>query len=523
MSRARVTTGAARAVARLAKQVEVALGPLDLSLPQYRVLALLGDGSTASSVLARKLAVSPPTVTAVVDGLVARGLVERQADPEDRRRLTLLLTRDGKRAARRRRRRGRDAPRRDRGVPRRAARRARRRTRQLEPRPRPQPRGAREARLVTIEMGAFGADVTSPFVPVGVTPRYPPPRAHIKPDRGGSWLRRIMPIVLAHKWMFGFSLLASFLGLAVQVQIPNEVGQAIDALGKTDGPVARALRGHHRGARGDPVRAHVHCRGNYLLKTAYRIEYDLRNIMYEHLSRMSFSFYDRVQSGQLISRANSDIRSVQMYLAFAPSILVQCSVAVLAFAEMLVDQRPARVRHDVDDAVRLHRRRADAEADVPGVVAHPVTARRRRHRRRREHQRRARRQVVRGRGRAAPAPHRRGDARGVGERQGRRHPGQVVAAAREPAPARAGHRAVLRRLPRHQRAGDGRRHRRVQRLRADAAAAVPPARHDPDDGPAGRRRRRSASTRCSTSSPTSSIARARSTSSSAAATCTSTT
>src|SRR5437588_2917954 len=95
MSRARVVTGAARAVARLAKQVEVAIAPLDLSLPQYRVLALLGEGSTASSVLARRLAVSPPSVTAVVDGLVARGLVERQADPEDRRRLTLLLTREG--------------------------------------------------------------------------------------------------------------------------------------------------------------------------------------------------------------------------------------------------------------------------------------------------------------------------------------------------------------------------------------------------------------------------------------------
>ena len=39
----------------------LALAPLDLSLPQYRVLALLGDGSTASSVLARRLAVSPPT------------------------------------------------------------------------------------------------------------------------------------------------------------------------------------------------------------------------------------------------------------------------------------------------------------------------------------------------------------------------------------------------------------------------------------------------------------------------------
>jgi long-chain acyl-CoA synthetase len=97
MSRAKaaVITGAARAVARLAKQVEVALAPLDLSLSQYRVLALLGEGSTASSVLARRLAVSPPSVTAVVDGLVGRGLVERQPDPEDRRRLTLLLTRDG--------------------------------------------------------------------------------------------------------------------------------------------------------------------------------------------------------------------------------------------------------------------------------------------------------------------------------------------------------------------------------------------------------------------------------------------
>ncbi len=187
---------------------------------------------------------------------------------------------------------------------------------------------------MTIEMGAFGADVTSPFVPVGVTPNYPPPRAHIGPDKGGSWIQRMRPIVLAHKWMFGFSLLASFIGLAVQVQIPNEVGQAIDALGKSTGQsleyfvtviaVLAAIRF-----------VLTYLSRNYLLKTAYRIEYDLRNIMYEHLSRMSFSFYDRVQSGQLISRANSDIRSVQMYLTFAPSILVQCSVAVLAFAEML--------------------------------------------------------------------------------------------------------------------------------------------------------------------------------------------
>ena len=72
-----------------------------------------------------------------------------------------------------------------------------------------------------------------------------------------------------------------------------------------------------------------------LFKVAYAIEFDLRNILYEHFTRMSFPFYDRVQSGQLISRANSDIRSVQMYLTFAPMILVQCSIAVVAFGFML--------------------------------------------------------------------------------------------------------------------------------------------------------------------------------------------
>jgi DNA-binding MarR family transcriptional regulator len=90
-----VPPGAARALARLARHVEQALDPLELSLPQYRVLSLLADGSSASSALAGRLAVSPPSVTAVVDGLVSRGLVERQADPGDRRRLTLLLTADG--------------------------------------------------------------------------------------------------------------------------------------------------------------------------------------------------------------------------------------------------------------------------------------------------------------------------------------------------------------------------------------------------------------------------------------------
>jgi ATP-binding cassette subfamily B protein len=53
-------------------------------------------------------------------------------------------------------------------------------------------------------------------------------------------------------------------------------------------------------------------------KVSLRMEYDLRAGIYEHLQALSFSFYDRAQTGQLISRANADIRAIQLFLAFAP-------------------------------------------------------------------------------------------------------------------------------------------------------------------------------------------------------------
>lgn len=79
-------------LARLARQVELAVANVDLTLAQYRVLAILGDGCEAASVLADKLAVSRPSVTGVVDGLVARGLVRRDHTPGDRRRVDVRLT-----------------------------------------------------------------------------------------------------------------------------------------------------------------------------------------------------------------------------------------------------------------------------------------------------------------------------------------------------------------------------------------------------------------------------------------------
>lgn len=81
--------------ARLARQVDVGLAEAELSLPQYRILMFLAEGSVAASALADSLAVSRPSVTAVVDGLVARGLVQRKHDECDRRRVGHALTEEG--------------------------------------------------------------------------------------------------------------------------------------------------------------------------------------------------------------------------------------------------------------------------------------------------------------------------------------------------------------------------------------------------------------------------------------------
>src|SRR5439155_17389837 len=70
----------------------------DLSLPQYRVLAIVAEGDERASRLADRLALAKPTVTAVVDGLVERGLLKRSTVVGDRRVVQLGITAAGRRA-----------------------------------------------------------------------------------------------------------------------------------------------------------------------------------------------------------------------------------------------------------------------------------------------------------------------------------------------------------------------------------------------------------------------------------------
>ena len=86
---------AVRALALSARALERAAGAKDLTLAQFRVLALIAAGDERSSLLADRLAVAKPTITAVVDGLVERGFVTREAVAGDRRSIRVAVTTSG--------------------------------------------------------------------------------------------------------------------------------------------------------------------------------------------------------------------------------------------------------------------------------------------------------------------------------------------------------------------------------------------------------------------------------------------
>ncbi|HTW10658.1 MAG TPA: ABC transporter ATP-binding protein [Acidimicrobiales bacterium] len=181
-------------------------------------------------------------------------------------------------------------------------------------------------------------EAESPFVPVAESSPHSRPGASIDPDSSKSWLRRAWPVIKTHRGIWALSLLCSFVSLLSQVQIPRLIGDAITDALPTAGHTTH-LKPLASFATLIFVSIAVREVGNYLgrrclLTTAYRFEYDLRHLIYEHYMSLSFPFYDRVSVGQLISRANSDVRAVQQYLVMAPTVLVQCAVIIVAFAEM---------------------------------------------------------------------------------------------------------------------------------------------------------------------------------------------
>jgi DNA-binding MarR family transcriptional regulator len=85
-------TEAVRALARGSRALERVSG--ELSLAHYRVLAAVSGGAERASLVARRLALGKPTISAAVDALRKRGLLTRSTPAEggDQRVAVLRLT-----------------------------------------------------------------------------------------------------------------------------------------------------------------------------------------------------------------------------------------------------------------------------------------------------------------------------------------------------------------------------------------------------------------------------------------------
>jgi len=86
----------ARASFLVSERFHVHLRPAELAVPEWRVLSSLSDGGGLSvSALARITLYKQPTMTKIIDRMVARGLVRRAASSSDRRKVLVFATEDG--------------------------------------------------------------------------------------------------------------------------------------------------------------------------------------------------------------------------------------------------------------------------------------------------------------------------------------------------------------------------------------------------------------------------------------------
>src|SRR5215218_3360655 len=70
------------------------------------------------------------------------------------------------------------------------------------------------------------------------------------------------------------------------------------------------------------------------------VELDLRNRMYEHLLSLELGFFDRQQTGQLMSRATVDLQSVRFFLGYGLIFMLQSALTIVLAAAAMIAVQP---------------------------------------------------------------------------------------------------------------------------------------------------------------------------------------
>ena len=136
------------------------------------------------------------------------------------------------------------------------------------------------------------------------------------------------------------SLLLSCLAIAGTVLIPLLIGEVVDAIREGDRDVILPLTlaivaaGVLRLALSIPRRLIAG-------RVSLGVEYDLRNRMYRHLQSLELGFFDRQQTGQLMSRATVDLQSVRFFLGYGLIFILQNLLTILIAAAVMFVLQPS--------------------------------------------------------------------------------------------------------------------------------------------------------------------------------------
>jgi ABC-type multidrug transport system fused ATPase/permease subunit len=147
---------------------------------------------------------------------------------------------------------------------------------------------------------------------------------------------RILSYLKPYWRRVALAYVALFSALALQLYIPQVIAQVIDR-----GIASRDARFLIRSALliiGLTLfQGLFNFLRTYLVQyLAERVGYDLRNQLYDHLQQLSFSFYDRSQTGQLMSRATDDINNIRGMLMMSLRALVLAIAMLVAVTVILL-------------------------------------------------------------------------------------------------------------------------------------------------------------------------------------------
>ncbi|MBX6342673.1 MAG: ABC transporter ATP-binding protein, partial [Thermomicrobiaceae bacterium] len=158
-------------------------------------------------------------------------------------------------------------------------------------------------------------------------------------------LRRILSYLRPYRARVVIAYVALLLGIAMQLSIPRLIEYVVDG-GLVERDRRVVLVGSVAIVAAGLLQAGFTFVRSYLFQfIAERVAYDIRNELYAHMQRLSFSFYDRANTGQLMSRATEDVNSIRRFLMTSLRSIVQVvgTVVVVAVILLLTDWRLALI------------------------------------------------------------------------------------------------------------------------------------------------------------------------------------